>query len=187
MRPLQTVINGQKHGKNRYKNLLNYDFKMAANENALTQQNLSQELLVSYKMRFRATRSKTKFKKNIVGNPSLIVYADFRCTAYCIHKLACRHGILPECVSIAHGRFVSDRGRICGILKNQAVGVNLMTVFPQSVALFPQIGTFKDTLSLFNAFILCIVAVNRLTTKNCRSYKIAEKVKSSRWYPRLIK
>ena len=34
-----------------------------------------------------------------------------------------RHGILPKRASIAHGVFVSDCGRICGIHKNSGVNI----------------------------------------------------------------
>ena len=40
-----------------------------------------------------------------------------------------RNGILRERASIARGRFPSDCGRICGILKNSAAKVNSLRVF----------------------------------------------------------
>ena len=47
-----------------------------------------------------------------------------------------------EFMSIARGRFVSDFGRICGILKNPAVEVN-------SLRVFHEIGHYFHKLTLF--------------------------------------
>ena len=69
---------------------------------------------------------------------------------------------MEYCASIALEGFVSNCGRMCGIIQNKAVEVSFLSGFHIMMHYFHKLALIKPLFSLGIAIILCSVAINSL-------------------------